>query len=316
MTKLASFLVIPPPGQGLIAVKTRAVAAASLDAAVLIFLEPHIRVNRQWIQPLLYRLRKYPNALLMPVIDPIAEHDFSRYLQGGFGYWRFEWNLNILYTNPQDVTRMPTDPFTVPGTSGGIFAVRKDFWNSLGFYDTGMIGWGGDHVEATFKVWRCGGFIEVVPCSRVGHLFRAPSSRPYPVEVNQVVRNYARLARIWYDEHLESFFAVKPEARSMDIGDVSEQLALKEKLKCKSMNWYLDNVDVELKWELDHICIPGCVQGSSPDITCCKDQAAAGRSCNDKTIPPSLYRPPISAEALSQGQERAEYPHLDQDDEL
>ena len=55
-------------------------------------------------------------------------------------------------------------------TSGGIFAIRKDWWDLLEMYDPGMWGWGGDQIEAPFKVWRCGGRFEIVPCSRIGHL--------------------------------------------------------------------------------------------------------------------------------------------------
>merc|ERR1719253_2250732 len=207
-------LVLPAPGSGLIEAKMRAVGATALESSVLVFLDPHIRVNRHWLEPMLYRIRKYPKVLAMPVLDPIPQDDFNQYGQGTFGHWRFEWNLNLVYTNPYDkYMPMPLEPYPTPATSGGIFAIRKDWWNELGFYDSGMIGWGGDHVEATFKVWRCGGHIDMIPCSRIGHLFREPSHRPYDVPVDQVVRNYARMAHVWFDEHIDKFFKMKPEAR-------------------------------------------------------------------------------------------------------
>jgi len=199
----------------------------------------------------------------------------------------------------QDHGEESSTPFLSPATSGGIFAIRKDWWNQLGFYDHGMIGWGGDHVEATFKVWRCGGHIEVVPCSRVGHLFRDPVKRPYKVEVDQVVKNYARLAAVWMDDQIDHFYKVKPETKNMDTGDISFAREQREQLHCKNMSWYLENVDRELKWERDHICIPGCDRKVHP--VCCELPAAAGRSTIDRVMPADEYRPLSHPDLVADG---------------
>mmetsp|Transcript_47072 Transcript_47072/g.108776 ORF Transcript_47072/g.108776 Transcript_47072/m.108776 type:complete len:421 (+) Transcript_47072:169-1431(+) len=290
MSKLVSLLVLPGTGEGLISAKMRGVGAVSLKASVLVFLEPHIRVNRQWLEPLLQRIRLHPHVLAMPVLDPIPQNDFSQYHRGSPGHWRFEWNLNLIYTNPAGDAESSSTPYASPATSGGIFAIKKDWWDSLEFYDHGMIGWGGDHVEATMKVWRCGGHIEIVPCSRVGHLFRDPVNRPYAVRVKQVVKNYGRLAAVWLDDHIESFYKVKPETRSMDVGDLIALHSQRERLGCKNMSWYLENVDREMQWEEGHICIPGC-DAKTHGALCCELRAAPGRSTIDRVIPPHKYRP-------------------------
>merc|ERR1712216_367770 len=139
--------------------------------------------------------------------------------------------------------------------------------------------WGGDHIELTMKVWRCGGRIEMVPCARMGHLYRDPEHRPYPVEVNQVVKNYARIARIWLTDHLDIFYAMKPEAVNMVTPDLGEQQALFNRLKCRSMSWYLDNIDHEMKWESDKVCHPYVAQNKlfKGNPLKCKGKLGPGR---------------------------------------
>lgn len=47
----------------------------------------------------------------------------------------------------------------------------------------------------------CGGQLEIVPCSRVGHIFR--KRRPYnsPDGQDTLVYNSLRVANVWLDEY-------------------------------------------------------------------------------------------------------------------
>lgn len=64
------------------------------------------------------------------------------------------------------------EPYETPFGPGSLFAIRRDeFWR-LGGYDEGLYVWGGENTEMAFKVWMCGGRMVMVPCSRVGHMYR------------------------------------------------------------------------------------------------------------------------------------------------
>ncbi|OLP83584.1 Polypeptide N-acetylgalactosaminyltransferase 3 [Symbiodinium microadriaticum] len=49
---------------------------------------------------------------------------------------------------------------------------KKDYFFELGGYDPEIRYYGAEHVEMSFRIWMCGGSMEVAPCSNVGHIYR------------------------------------------------------------------------------------------------------------------------------------------------
>jgi polypeptide N-acetylgalactosaminyltransferase len=236
--------------QGLI--RSKVIGASMVSSDVIVFMEPHCVVGRHWLEPLLERLATSADhsTLVMPGIDIIPEEDFNGYKVANHHIGGFDWSLtfnwmalieerNKSYTYP--------DPYPTPALSGGIFGIWKDYWDRMGTYDVNMTEWGGEHIEMSLRMWRCGARLEIVPCSRLGHVFRARN--PYVVHPPLVIRNLKRAALVWLDERLEDFYSSVPAARNMDAGDVEERRRLKESLGCKSMTWYVENVYPELNAE-------------------------------------------------------------------
>jgi polypeptide N-acetylgalactosaminyltransferase len=85
--------------------------------------------------------------------------------------------------------------------AGGLFAVSRLWFFALGGYDEEMYIWGGENFDISFRSWMCGGSLEFVPCSRVGHVFRRKTPYSFPNEQNlsklQLVRrNINRVAEV------------------------------------------------------------------------------------------------------------------------
>ena len=71
------------------------------------------------------------------------------------------------------------------------------------------------------------------------------------------------LCRTAQTEIHDGIFDLRSELKNVDAGDVSERLALRERLKCKDFRWYLQNIYPESSMPVDFHHV-GAVSRSSP----------------------------------------------------
>ncbi|KAH0627607.1 hypothetical protein JD844_003552 [Phrynosoma platyrhinos] len=231
-------------------IRGRMIGASHATGKVLVFLDSHCEVNELWLQPLLTPIQESRKTVVCPVIDIISAdtltYSSSPVVRGGFNWGlHFKWDLVPL--SELEGLEGATAPIKSPTMAGGLFAMDREYFNELGQYDSGMDIWGGENLEISFRIWMCGGKLLIIPCSRVGHIFR--KRRPYgsPGGQDTMAHNSLRLAHVWMDEYKEQYFALRPELRMRNYGNITDRVELRKKLNCKSFKWYLDNIYPEMQ---------------------------------------------------------------------
>uniref|UniRef100_A0ABI7Z965 Polypeptide N-acetylgalactosaminyltransferase n=1 Tax=Felis catus TaxID=9685 RepID=A0ABI7Z965_FELCA len=217
-------------------ITARLLGATVATAETLTFLDAHCECFYGWLEPLLARIAENYTAVVSPDIASIDLNTFEFNKPSPYGSnhnrGNFDWSLSFGWESLPDHERQrrkdETYPIKTPTFAGGLFSISKEYFEYIGTYDEEMEIWGGENIEMSFRVWQCGGQLEIMPCSVVGHVFRSKSPHTFPKGTQVIARNQVRLAEVWMDEYKEIFYRRNTDAAKIvkQIKSIGQPLCL------------------------------------------------------------------------------------------
>ncbi|XP_017100537.2 putative inactive polypeptide N-acetylgalactosaminyltransferase 12 [Drosophila bipectinata] len=230
-------------------IRARVFAAREAKTNTLVFVDAQVEVTEGWLTPLLGSITENILALAIPVLDRIDEQTME-YRRSREKRAIFDWSLSrreVPLTKAQSQS-LPK-PYEVALMRSPVFAITSLWFQDLSDFDTNLQGFGGAELELSFKVWRSGGRVVQVPCSRVGHL--EPRDQDYLRRFGDLnilgeskSRNLKRIIELWIDNPIlkDLVYRYQPHLKNKSEGDLSESQNSYKEHDCQSFMSFVDDV--------------------------------------------------------------------------
>ncbi|NXQ04900.1 GLT15 acetylgalactosaminyltransferase, partial [Vidua macroura] len=243
-------------------IRGRMLGAARATGDVLIFMDSHCECQKGWLEPLLARLSSSRNSVVSPVIDVIDWKTFQYYHSVGLHRGVFDWKLDFHWEPvPEHEEKVRQSPIS-PIRQCALLSSAAKLYSLVLFDNSALTSLPQTNPRITLQLsfiltWLCGGSVEIIPCSRVGHVYRNHFPRAFSYE-DAIVRNRIRIAETWLGSFKENFYKHDTVAYLIskvktsvmvcfrEKPDCSERLQLQKRLGCRNFQWFLSNVYPEL----------------------------------------------------------------------
>ena len=155
--------------------------AVAADGEIIVFSDAHVEVPPGWSEPMIDLLNNPNVGGVSPVISVMGQPEAK-----GFG-----WHMKGPELRTEWLCQRGTSAYPVPLLPGGFLAMRRDTFEAVGGFDSGIVQYGWEDTELGLRLWLLGYQLWVVPQVDVAHLFR--EKHPYIVEWNMYLYNMLRL---------------------------------------------------------------------------------------------------------------------------
>jgi hypothetical protein len=181
----------------------RTAAFEKSKESVVVFADTEVIGTVGWLRPLVIALKANDSArIVQPHFDYASRYPADYQTTAESFIVDYLWPLTMrVDENIEIVPSSRVGRYNSPAVRGNIFAIRRNFFTSIGGYDVQLSNMvdscsTATHLELSLRTWMCGGTIETVPCSRVG-IRDLPDRR----KVSVLDRLSAeRIGQLWFGE--------------------------------------------------------------------------------------------------------------------
>jgi GT2 family glycosyltransferase len=219
---------------------SRNLGAERARAPVLVFMDAHCAPRAGWLEKLLAELDQ-PNAgIVAPQISSLETPSVST-----FGLRLCGRNFNVEW-----LPRRADQPYPVPLVGGGCMVMRKEFFESVGRFDT-MRSFGVEDIEFCLRCWLFGYSVTMVPQAEVAHLFK---KNAFPVGWHDHLYNVLRTAVLHFDggqlQRILASARTKPAfseaASTLLASDIWTRYSFVRARRKRDAEWFCKKFEIEI----------------------------------------------------------------------